>query len=246
MARKLEFASPGKAESNGNGRLHEAMESLEKGESLQIKPLKQKTAIFEIESAGVPYMQLRFSLKGKAAYMKKQSEGSQGKSKTKREAKDFEALYKDAFYVPRKGGYGIPAPSFRNAMISACRMVGFKMTLAKMSIFIEADDYDKFDGTPLVLIHGEPVRSDMAVRNATGVIDIRTRPQWPEWKANVRIRWDDGQFSLTDVANLLARVGAQVGLGEGRPDSRQSAGLGFGLFHVVGAKEIEKKEKWSK
>jgi len=33
---------------------------------------------------------------------------------------------------------------------------------------------------------------------------------------------------------LLARVGMQVGIGEGRPDSKNSAGMGWGLFEVVG------------
>lgn len=214
----------------------------EKAETLQIKPLKQTTAVFEIQSAGVPLMQLRFSQKGKEAYMQKQSEGSQGKSKNKREPKDFDKLYQEAMYQPKKGGYGMPASAFRAALISACRTVGFKMTLAKLSVFVEADDYDKLDNTPLVKIVGEPIRSDMVVRNATGVIDVRTRPQWPEWSANVRIRFDEDQFSLTDVANLLARVGAQVGIGEGRPDSRASAGLGFGLFDVVSVQKIEKKK----
>jgi hypothetical protein len=35
--------------------------------------------------------------------------------------------------------------------------------------------------------------------------------------------------------NLLARVGMQVGIGEGRPDSRESAGIGFGLFRIADA-----------
>lgn len=230
-------------EANGNGRLHDALASIGKGEVVQIKELRQATAVFNIEGAGVPYMQLRFSQKGMDAYMLKQSEGSQGKSKKTRTAKNFDELYKEAFYTPRKGGYGIPASAFRNALISACRTVGFKMTLAKLSIFIEADDFDKTDSTPLVTLHGEPIRSSMIVRNATGVIDVRTRPQWHEWTANVRIRFDLDQFSLNDVANLLARAGAQVGLGEGRPDSSNSAGLGFGLFHVNEARKIELVDK---
>lgn len=224
---------------NGNGVHDDSPEA--KDSQVQIKPLKQATAIFGIEGAGVPLMQLRFSQKGKEDYMKKQSEGSQGKSKKTREPKDFDRLYKEAMYQPKKGGYGMPASAFRAALISACRTVGFKMTLAKLSVFVEADDYDKLDNTPLVKIIGEPVRSDMVVRNATGVIDVRTRPQWPEWSASVRIRFDEDQFSLTDVANLLARVGQQVGIGEGRPDSRASAGLGFGLFDIVSVQKEEKK-----
>jgi hypothetical protein len=119
-------------------------------------------------------------------------------------------------------------------MISACRLVGFKMTLAKMSIFVEADGFDADDGTPLVkLIAGEPERMDAAVRNATGVIDIRSRPMWREWQADLRVRFDGDQFTLDDVANLLSRVGVQVGIGEGRPDSKASAGMGWGTFKLA-------------
>jgi hypothetical protein len=39
-------------------------------------------------------------------------------------------------------------------------------------------------------------------------------------------------FSLDDISNLLMRVGLQVGLGEGRPDSKKSAGMGWGTFEI--------------
>jgi hypothetical protein len=35
----------------------------------------------------------------------------------------------------------------------------------------------------------------------------------------------------------MARVGLQVGIGEGRPDSKNSAGMGWGLFTIEEAKE---------
>jgi hypothetical protein len=105
-------------------------------------------------------------------------------------------------------------------------------------LFVVADGYDHLDRTALVRIHGpKPERSDMHVRNATGVIDVRTRPIWHEWSCELRIRYDGGQFTGNDVVNLLSRVGQQVGIGEGRPDSRQSAGLGFGLFRLQEADE---------
>jgi len=57
---------------------------------------------------------------------------------------------------------------------------------------------------------------------------------WDEgWEAQVRVRYDADQFTLEDLANLLARVGVQVGLGEGRPDSKSSAGMGWGTFMIV-------------
>ena len=110
------------------------------------------------------------------------------------------------------------------------------MTRAKLSIFCEADGHDADDGTPLVKItKGKPRYHESLVRNASGVCDIRPRPMWaPGWQAKVRIRFDADQFEVDDMANLLMRAGQQVGIGEGRPDSKKSCGMGWGLFEVCG------------
>lgn len=179
-----------------------------------------------------PYVQNKFSQKARDQMKEKQESGSRGKKGKAREGKDFQAVYEAAKHISREGWCGIPAPSFRNAMISACRIVGFKMTLAKLSVFVEADGYDGDDGTPLVRIKGEPRIHEGLVRNQTGVADIRWRPMWEQWEAIVRVRWDATQFSAQDVVNLLARAGAQVGIGEGRPDSKASNGMGWGMFEV--------------
>jgi len=204
-----------------------------KTESVTIHPPNLKVAVFRIVGTA-HYVQHKFSAKAKQMMIDKQAAGSVAKKGTKREPKDFDALYEGATHRMTDGSYGIPAPGFRAAMVSACRVVGFKMTLAKLSLFIEADGFDD-EGTPLVKMRkGTPHRSDLAVRLETGVIDIRPRPMWnPGWEADLRVRFDADQFSLEDVANLLMRVGTQVGIGEGRPDSKNSCGMGWGLFSVT-------------
>lgn len=164
----------------------------------------------------------------------KHEAGSQAKKGSKRESRDFNDDYEQSKHISTDGWCGIHAGSIRNAMISACRLVGFKMTLAKLCLFVEADGYDAVDGVPLIKIEGKPEQVSMMVRNATGVADIRVRPMWRKWAANIRIRYDADQFSLEDITNLLQRVGMQVGLGEGRPDSKTSAGMGWGLFEIEG------------
>jgi hypothetical protein len=65
-----------------------------------------------------------------------------------------------------------------------------------------------------------------------------------EWAARLRIRFDSDQFTAQDVYNLVSRVGLQVGIGAGRPDSKASAGCGFGTFEIVPndkEKEVVKK-----
>ena len=180
-----------------------------------------------------PYMQARFSAKAMQAMKSKMEAGPTAKKGGKKDARDFDDDFRQAQHIATDGWNGVPAAALRNACIDVCRMVGFKMTHAKMSIFVEADGLDKVDGTPLVRLDAkEPERVDMATRNATGVADIRVRPMWREWAINVVIRFDSDQFTTSDVVNLISRAGEQVGIGEGRPFSKSSNGLGFGPFTV--------------
>jgi len=176
----------------------------------------------------------RFSAKAMDAMVSRQKAGSTAKKGQAREAKDFEAAYEGAKHIAADGWCGIHAAAFRNALISACRLVNFRMTMAKLSLFTIADGYDKVDGSPLVRIQGgEPEPLTLPVRNASGVVDIRVRPMWKEWFVDLRVRYDADQFTADDVVNLLARVGEQVGVGEGRADSKASAGVGWGHFSVA-------------
>lgn len=193
--------------------------------------------IAEFQLSGTaPYVQHRFS--NKAAIMAQQSEGSTSRKGRKRDPKDFEALYEAAKHVSEDGWCGIPAASFRAAMISACRLVGFQMTRAKLSVFILADGLD-IDGSPIVRIEGTPEMHTAHVRNETGVVDIRARPMWRQWSCKLRVRYDADQFTSTDVANLLLRAGMQVGIGEGRPDSKKSlTGMGWGTWQIDSGGEL--------
>jgi hypothetical protein len=208
-------------------------------QSLTIAPPKFSTAMFTIRGVA-PLVQNKFSAKAKQMMKDAQEAGSKSKNKRAKEPKDFQQCYKDAMHISDDGWIGVPAPAFRNAMISACRVAGFAMTKAKLSFFVEADGFDSDDGTPLVKItKGEPHYHEMAVRNESGVADIRARPMWkPGWEIQLRVRWDADQFTLDDVANLLMRAGMQVGIGEGRPDSKkQGGGLGWGMFELAATEE---------
>jgi hypothetical protein len=198
-----------------------------------IKPPKFEVATVHIRGAS-PYVQHAFSQKAIDTMMATQKQGHQSRKGKAREPKDFDAAYEGAKHKSRQGWLGIPASAFRSGMISACRTVGYKMTLAKLSLFVEADGFGN-DGTPLVRItKGTPHMDIRPVRIALGTTDLRARPMWNEgWEANLRIRWDAEQFSATDVFNLLARVGLQVGIGEGRPDSPSSEGQGWGFFEII-------------
>lgn len=200
-------------------------------EKVSISPPNFGRVIFQIVGTA-PYVQNKFSQKARDQMRQTQEKGSRSGKGDPKKAKNFQESYEQAIHTADDGWHGIPAPAFRNAMISACRIVGFKMTHAKLSVFVEPDGFDVDDGTPLVRIYGEPEIHEGMVRLATGVADVRWRPMWREWHAFVKVTFDADQFSLTDVSNLLQRAGMQVGIGEGRPDSKQSAGMGWGTFLI--------------
>lgn len=196
-----------------------------------IKSPNLDTIAFSIKSTA-PYVQHKFSKKSKEQMLQKQLSGSVGRGKKTNIARDIESDYLEAMHVDAKGRHGIPAPAFRSAMISACRLVGFQMTKAKLSVFVNADTFDADDGTPLVFINGEPEMHKASVRLETGVASIAVRPMWRTWDATLSVTFDADQFNQTDIANLLMRAGMQVGIGEGRPDSKKSHGMGWGTFKL--------------
>ena len=186
-----------------------------------------------------PYVQHKFSEKARRQMLDAQIDGTRAKGKKKREPRDIEAEYKAAIHLTEDGRTGIPANAFRNCMISACRLVGVVMTRAKLSIFAVPDAFDADDDTPLVYFtKGEPQLHESAVRLATGVASIAIRPIWREWECDLVVSYDNDQFDINSVANLLARAGLQVGIGEGRYDSKKSTGMGWGQFVIDNSNDL--------
>jgi hypothetical protein len=216
-------------------------EPAEKLARVTISPPKFQKAALHIRGTS-PLMVHKFSQKSLQKMEETQRQGSRAKKGSNREARIFEEDWKNCLHISAEGWYGVPASGFRNAMIDACRMAGFQMTRAKMSIFVGAEGFDKDGHTPLVRIVGDPdeTRIIMAVRNDSGVADLRCRPIWSKWEMFLQLSWDADQFAVSDVFNLLARAGVQVGICEGRPYSKNSNGIGYGCFEVLpGVTELQ-------
>ncbi len=207
-------------------------ETEKREEQVIIKPPNFQTATFRLIGTA-PLVIHRFSAKVKEEMKAKMEEGKSSASRKDRPAKSTEKTFQEARYVSAEGWDGFHAGAIRNALISACRLVNLKMTLAKMSLFVDADGRDKLEPQiPLIRIQGKAVKQEDMARVQTGEPYVTVRAAYHDWKAIVRVRWDADQFRLKDVANLLARVGMQVGIGEGRPDSKHSAGMGWGTFRL--------------
>lgn len=215
-----------------NGSVNRIAKELDQPRQVVIAAPNFQAAIFRVRGTA-PYVQNKFSEKSERQMLDAQ-QATKATSRKKRTPRDVDSDFRNAIHLTSDGKYGIPASAFRSAMIDACRVAGFEMTKAKMSTFVVADGIDSTDGTPLVyLIAEEPEVLKSHVRLQSGVASIAIRPMWKEWACDVRIKWDGDQFSQTDIANLLERAGMQVGVGEGRPFSKKSHGMGWGTFTLV-------------
>jgi hypothetical protein len=191
-----------------------------------------------------PYVQNSFSKKAREIMRAKQAEGSTAASKgRKREAKDFDAAFRDAQHRSTQNWPGIPASAIKNALVDSCVVVGYHKTKAKKAIFIEADGFDAVEGTPLLRLYNDspkkkltnavPKHVEHMVKLPNGTADIRVRAMFDNWRAKIRVRFDADMFKPADIANLMLRAGMQVGIGEGRADSPSGCGMGWGHFECV-------------
>jgi len=215
-----------------------------------------------------PIVQCAFSQKIKEKMMHEMGLSSaerKQKGKPARPPRNYDEDFEQAQHKAVGGWVGIPCGAFRQAMVDACRTVDLVMTKAKMAITrILPDGFDVADGTPLIRIRGPrfadaappermqartlladeipvPERTEMRVINDNGSADIRIRPMWREWSAVVVVEFDADMITPDSIVNLLDRAGRQVGIGEGRPFSKNSCGMGWGTFTVVESYNPEEK-----
>lgn len=209
------------ATKNGNTAVAEKEETL--GKAIELAPLVTRTHLISIVGL-TPLILNRWSEKAKLQMSGKQ----QGKAQTKKPPKDPEADYQAARYLLPDGRDGMPSGAFKAAIVNACsHFDGVTKVLTKQAVRVEGVGPDL-----LVPIVGEiSMREDM-VRNATGVADIRYRPQFWPWSTTLVITYVASALSESALISLLDAAGFG-GVGEWRPSAPKSASGSFGMFKVA-------------
>lgn len=153
-----------------------------------------------------------------------------GKPKNKKhEIRNPEEDYESAKHVSPLGWEGFPAAGFKAAMIRGAKMIGMVMKDTQQAFFVQAD----CEETQLIRIHGESrMRTDM-VKVGMGSSDIRYRPEYVNWYAELTIEFNSGILSLEQLYQLVKAAGYGCGVGEMRPERGK---FNFGRFKLANEK----------
>lgn len=164
-----------------------------------------------------------------------------GEASAGREKKDPTANYEAARYRLPDGSDGVPAGGVKAAIVDGFgKDAGVFVSKAKGAIRVEPDDV----GTNLVRIitPTAPRMREDVVRNESGVVDIRHRPEYFPWGMKISIEFLPQIASAKQVLQAIARSGFMIGLCEWRPSSKQSKSGSYGTWRLATGEEVEQFE----
>jgi hypothetical protein len=185
---------------------------------------------FQIREVTIPIVGIsplithKFSEKAMKMIQDKQA----GKAKNKKhDVRDPESDYENAKHKSPLGWDGFPAAGFKAAMTRGAKMIGMVMKDTQTSFFVQAN----CEETQLVRIYGESrLRTDQ-VRVGMGSADIRYRPEYVNWTAELTVEYNAGVLSLDQVYQMVKAAGYGCGIGEMRPEKGK---FNYGRFKLAG------------
>lgn len=184
---------------------------------------------FNIDQVVIPIVGIsplivhRFSEKAMRMIQDKQA----GKAKNKKhEIRNPEGDYEGAKHKSTLGWDGFPAAGFKAAMIRGAKAIGMVMKDTQTAFFVKAD----CEETQLVRIYGDSrLRTDM-VRVGMGAADVRYRPEYPIWTAELTVEFNSGVVSIDQIYQLVKAAGYGCGIGEMRPEKGK---FNYGRFKLA-------------
>jgi hypothetical protein len=147
----------------------------------------------------------------------------------KRPPKDPDAEFEGAIYRMPDGSCGIPARSFKKAVVGAATQVdGLHKTFLRGAFHVIGEAVAPVNGpegelrpTDLIRIQGDDpiMRTDMVRLSGIGrQPDVRYRPEWGSWFCDVPVLFNAKSISVEQLVTLFALAGFAVGVGEWRPE----------------------------
>lgn len=208
-----------------NGKAPEATEA-----SIRLEPINVHTYRIPIRGLS-PLIMHAWSEKALNMMREKQA-GNRSRKKLDPKVPQEEA--EAATYRLPDGRPGMPATAFKSAIVGASRLFdGLTLVETKQLLFVEGEGADQ-----LVAIEGDSYIREDTPRIGMGTADLRYRPCFPEWSAELRVTFVPQRIDLESILNLVNAAGLG-GVGEWRPSAPKSLTGTFGRFEVNAENGIE-------
>ena len=164
--------------------------------------------------------------KMKESILKDMEDVRTGKAKkSTRKAVDPKKEYLKSSYIQDDGSFGFPASAFKQCAVRAGKGLGLAMTDTRTLFFVLPNAPD---GECVSIKSNKPILRKDPVNVKTGK-DLRFRPEFRNWKAELLVKFDADRITIEQIANLLNHGGQTVGVGEWRPEKHGT----FGTFQVA-------------
>jgi hypothetical protein len=209
-----------------------------------IPPIELTTLTFDIVSDS-PLIQNVFGAKAKRQ-MEENARMTKAEKMAKRKIgldrrtdKIIEDMRKETLHRIDKKTIGVPAVSFKAAMITTIGAlgVGVHMTNARKLMYVLPDDRHP---SLLKLDCTSPEPFDAAVRVKRGGADMRYRYMIHHWGVRgLRVQFNPQIIKPEQVALLLNHAGFMNGIGDWRPGSKESNTGTYGRWHIAGKGEYK-------
>jgi len=194
--------------------------------AIKLKPIRKHKINFTIKGTS-PLIQHRFAAKAKKQIRDKKL----GKKTKNREVLDVEAEFREAMHLTENDEYAIPMKAIKSSLINAAHKdIGIEKTLVKKSIFY----YGGSDAVVPMQCDDPIMREDYVKVGMSGT-DLRYRPEWNEWAADVEFEFNPDNLQVEDILTLVDLAGFGVGLHEMRPEK----GGENGRFEVDRSKPVD-------
>ena len=177
--------------------------------------LDLKTVRVKVEGSS-PLIVHKFSEKSKRQMLAKM----QGKASKGKEPRDPSADYEGAFHRLPDGRPGFPLLGFKACAVTACTSLNKEISkvLARQAFHIQPHPVGG-DLYPVEFPEDcPPVMREDTVKVGMGATDLRYRPEFKRWGAELVIQFNARAISHEQLVNLMNLGGFAVGVGEHRPE----------------------------
>lgn len=208
-----------------------------------LKPRETKIETLHIPLIGTsPLIVHRFGEKAKREMLEKQMKTAKGL----KEARDPLAEAAETEHKTTDGHAAFPIVGLKAAMVSAARLMDFKMTQIQQAVAVTGDASaplnTAFEGAHVrdlvmeivVTPADRNIREDVC-RLQNGTAMLRYRYEYQRWAANAVVSYNAEFLSEDQLAQLVYGAGQTVGLGEWRPER----GGVYGTFRIGTPAEVE-------